>query len=1028
MAIKIPQYIDQTSPQGTLDIGAYPRAQPIEDPGYIGKGIENLGNAGVMFAATVAREQSQARVVDSLKGISDDQLLWTKNLNDAITKSTDSGAGMTDRVLGDYDKYWQGKVAGVTEPALKKHLTEQYVALRNTLWHTGLTTEFKAAQNDKYTAFEETFNNLQKEVQAGTKPLDQAKKEMDTMLANSGLAIDTRNALVTNFRERLGTVGLQGEIARDPAGVERQIRSSFNTPAGNAISFVLKREGSKFVEADSNGYPVRYGINGESYPNEDIRNMTAERATEIYKRDFWDKMKLDELHAKDPKLAMAVMDTAVLAGQKRAKDMLDQSGGDVNKFLQLRSDFLNGLADSNPKKYGEYRNEWNSRTAALAQENGLTPPSPAVAQALSMIPRDKVPQWINVAQSEVHRQQATARVQVENLVNDHNTMFMQGMTVNKPLSAGDFTRAYGDIEGPQRFQAYNYNMQTGQDIQTLKTMPVAQQSGFLAERAPNPNTPNFAGQTLRYDALVKATNLVNDQRNQDPIGWAINNGVGSVGKLDMSNAESFGANLAQRVGVAKTMQGNYGSPMVLLTKAEQSSLNTAFQKMTPLEKEGYLKTIAKSVTDPEGYRAVVQQIAPDSPVTAMAGQLMGKDYMPASQGFIFKKDATMSGAQVARVMLEGEALINPNKASKEENGRGAMFPMPHDKDLREEFMSQAGDAFRGNPEAADYAFQGVKAYYAGRASQVGDYSGDLNNGGKDRVTEAVKMVLGGVSSVGSSGKVLRPWGMDEPTFNNALAGKLHEKMTEMGLANTPWDRVDTYRWQNFRDGQYLIQNNNDFIRGPDGKPVVIDIREAPTAQGQPWKVSGLEIARKPEINQVIGNLTEAERNIVKYHEKNLLNGTSGRDEQGRPITVFSTTIQIPEGEKGAGKFVTVPGYVVDQPKTQGYYLPDIGLRMGGPGQPAITFGKPNNPEPPKPTGQILNSDADLYARWKGQIQAGEWPIYASSEMANQRAQLIHQVMDYDAGNPSTPGAALPAIPMRAGKVQSLPTGKGAPRK
>ena len=40
---------------------------------------------------------------------------------------------------------------------------------------------------------------------------------------------------------------------------------------------------------------TKYGISAMTYPKVDIKNLTLENAKEIYKRDFWDTIKLDQL-------------------------------------------------------------------------------------------------------------------------------------------------------------------------------------------------------------------------------------------------------------------------------------------------------------------------------------------------------------------------------------------------------------------------------------------------------------------------------------------------------------------------------------------------------------------------------------------------------------------------------------------------------------------------------------------------------------------------------------------------------------
>lgn len=100
-------------------------------------------------------------------------------------------------------------------------------------------------------------------------------------------------------------------------------------------------------------------------------------------------------------------------------------------------------------------------------------------------------------------------------------------------------------------------------------------------------------------------------------------------------------------------------------------------------------------------------------------------------------------------------------------------------------------------------------------------------------------------------------------------------------------------------------------------------------------------------------LTPAEQNIVKYHRKSIETGNVGSDPEGRPITVYSSTIYIPEG-KYKGQFATVPGWV-------------------------------NN--------KIIKDENQLYRVWKNDIEKGNWPVYKSGEEGGKRAGEIHQIMD-----------------------------------
>lgn len=69
---------------------------------------------------------------------------------------------------------------------------------------------------------------------------------------------------------------------------------------------------------------TKYGIAANSYPNLDIKNLTLNQAKAIYKRDYWDKVKGDQLQ---PELAFHVFDMAVNSGVARGIKLLQKTVG-----------------------------------------------------------------------------------------------------------------------------------------------------------------------------------------------------------------------------------------------------------------------------------------------------------------------------------------------------------------------------------------------------------------------------------------------------------------------------------------------------------------------------------------------------------------------------------------------------------------------------------------------------------------------------------------------------------------------------
>lgn len=96
-----------------------------------------------------------------------------------------------------------------------------------------------------------------------------------------------------------------------------------------AVEFVLKHEGGYSNDSNDPGGETKFGISKRAYPNLDIKNLTRDKAIEIYKRDYWDKLP-DTLPAA---IHCVLFDCAVNAGAGRAIRLL-QSAIKVNPDSQ----------------------------------------------------------------------------------------------------------------------------------------------------------------------------------------------------------------------------------------------------------------------------------------------------------------------------------------------------------------------------------------------------------------------------------------------------------------------------------------------------------------------------------------------------------------------------------------------------------------------------------------------------------------------------------------------------------------------
>ncbi|MBP8216061.1 MAG: glycoside hydrolase family 108 protein [Thauera sp.] len=87
---------------------------------------------------------------------------------------------------------------------------------------------------------------------------------------------------------------------------------------------VLRHEGGYVNHPSDPGGETNMGISRRSYPGEDIRGMTRDRAGEIYRRDFWDAVQGDDLPAG---LDLVAFDAAVNSGVSRGAKWLQQAVG-----------------------------------------------------------------------------------------------------------------------------------------------------------------------------------------------------------------------------------------------------------------------------------------------------------------------------------------------------------------------------------------------------------------------------------------------------------------------------------------------------------------------------------------------------------------------------------------------------------------------------------------------------------------------------------------------------------------------------
>ena len=90
------------------------------------------------------------------------------------------------------------------------------------------------------------------------------------------------------------------------------------------IERVLTHEGGYVNDPRDPGQETRWGISKRAYPHLDIKAMTLQEAKDIYRRDFWQRVRGDELPRE---FAFQALDAAVNHGIGNAVRWMQRAAG-----------------------------------------------------------------------------------------------------------------------------------------------------------------------------------------------------------------------------------------------------------------------------------------------------------------------------------------------------------------------------------------------------------------------------------------------------------------------------------------------------------------------------------------------------------------------------------------------------------------------------------------------------------------------------------------------------------------------------
>lgn len=328
----------------------------------------------------------------------------------------------------------------------------------------------------------------------------------------------------------------------------------------------------------------------------------------------------------------------------------------------------------------------------------------------------------------------------------------------------------------------------------------------------------------RQNEVVRAAQASAKAREANPAQFVVDNGLG-YNPLPR-DPQGLSAELKNREAIRGQVSQKVGTVVPMLTPDEAKTMGTALSA-SDADKAAQSFDFLRTTLNDTSYRAVMAQIAPDSPVKAYAGQIFGRQTPVTTNTHVFGANDQVAQRIVAGTMVTGENLVNQSKEQKGADGKPVKSLYVPDKTLFDAAFSKAvGTAFAGNPEALNLAQQAAFAYYVGRSAQTGR----LNAAGEPIDTrllaETMRAAVGEKVDFHGYGDVLPPLGYDSDAFENAVFSRFVAEMKTRGVSQEEAaDAFPSLGVTNIR-GQYVMTAGSQPFK-LKGVPVIIDLN-APT--------------------------------------------------------------------------------------------------------------------------------------------------------------------------------------------------------
>jgi hypothetical protein len=538
---------------------------------------------------------------------------------------------------------------------------------------------------------------------------------------------------------------------------------------GNLIDQVVKREGG-YVSNDAGRGETNFGINTSAHPGVDIKGLTADKAKEIYKRDYWDAYGIGNL---DPSVQAVVFDGVVNHGEPFKSNMVKaaKNGATAEQLGQMRLAEYQRLISANPDKYAQYEKSWTNRvneTVKTINDSGIVVEAPQLQQKPAWwddLTAERQIQITNHAIELNRREKSVADSSLRSTIADVDAHIkLTGKVPDQLPPASAFT-------DPALKQKFDAMITAAQQTGIVANAPFGKQQEMLEKMKPvyGVDAPGvYDYKAMVYDHAVDQIKAYNQNRVKDKIGTAYTGKYSSGSPLvpiEKYDAENLVASLGTRFPVSEAINKDDGLPVRHLMNAEAANLNAYVNQMDSAQLTSWVDSVAEKTTDKTKLREVMRQAFPNDKAMTVAMDIALSNDVPAEKSQADTK-AILFGRMVMNSSTKG-AGNEQEKAFK--NAR-----LPSNSDAIKQVARYAG--VLNMPEGQiESLTEAVLAHYVGTSlakntNQNLDLTDkDVGATNVDMFNQSIKAVMGDgrsgkVGTKAGSTTVLRPYGMDEAQF------------------------------------------------------------------------------------------------------------------------------------------------------------------------------------------------------------------------------------------------------------------------